>query len=248
MSRCWLHFRFFVRSLPAYSCRDGYLSHSKCKFNYQTFYHYMYQTKIAMHACPMLSLAHGWRRLFTIGNKCFRFVHSCWALIFSFCEIQLRVDIYAHQMAWPSVPLVIHFSIHTDGEYVITDGEFNSLSVRTDSIYLPMVNCFTIRTDGTDGQCFWRVILASGDAKWLIRLRALHVHRSWIHFSIQTDGFLQFSIGTDRQYLFTDGTLVIFARGLPLHLAMLNDWFTNGHFMFADREFTSPFVPMVNMS
>jgi hypothetical protein len=42
----------------------------------------------------------------------------------------------------------------TDGLYKFTDGEFISPSVPTDNPYLPMVNCLTIGTDGTDGQCF----------------------------------------------------------------------------------------------
>jgi hypothetical protein len=42
----------------------------------------------------------------------------------------------------------------TDGLYKFTDGEFISPSVPTDNPYLPMMNCLTIGTDGTDGQCF----------------------------------------------------------------------------------------------
>ena len=58
-----------------------------------------------------------------------------------------------------------------------------------------MVNCQTIGTHGTDGQCVLRNNLASPDARWLIRQRTLHVYRSLILFSIRTDG----------EYVFTDG-------------------------------------------
>ena len=50
-----------------------------------------------------------------------------------------------------AIMLTISF---TDGLFKFTDGEFISPSVPTDNLYLPMVNCLTIGTDGTDGQCF----------------------------------------------------------------------------------------------
>ena len=50
-----------------------------------------------------------------------------------------------------AIMLTISF---TDGLFKFTDGKFISPSVPTDNPYLPMVNCLTIGTDGTDGQCF----------------------------------------------------------------------------------------------
>ena len=132
------------------------------------------------------------------------------------------------------------------------DGRFIYLSVRTDNIYLPMVNWLTINTDGTVGQCFgglpyaramlttsfvnglhqftdmvdsflhrtdgqylftdgelayhryrrtrfWRATLClrARNVNYLICQRTFHIYRWWIHFFI----------GTDGEYLFTDGEL-----------------------------------------
>ena len=50
-----------------------------------------------------------------------------------------------------AIMLTISFN---DGLFKFTDGKFISPSVPTDNLYLPMVNCLTIGTDDTDGQCF----------------------------------------------------------------------------------------------
>ena len=71
----------------------------------------------------------------------------------------------------------IHFSIGTDGEYLFTDGELAYHRYR--------------RTG------FWRATLCPGIANYLIPQRTLNICRWWIHISI----------GTDGEYLFTDGEL-----------------------------------------
>ena len=110
----------------------------------------------------------------------------------------------------------------TDGLYKFTDGEFISPSVPMDNLYLPIVNCLTIGTDGTDEQCFPSVPM---DNLYLPMGNCL-------------------TIGTDG----TDGQCF---GGLPYAIAiMLTISFTDGLFKFTDGKFISPSVrrtPMVEI-
>ena len=80
------------------------------------------------------------KRLFTIGNKCFRFVHSFWALIFfvlwnpaeggyirapNGLTIGTAGNSFLHPYWWRICHnrWWIQFSIGTDGQYLFTDGE-----------------------------------------------------------------------------------------------------------------------------
>ena len=90
----------------------------------------------------------------------------------------------------------------TKGFCTFTDRVFISPSVPTDNFDLPMENWFTICTDRTDGQGFWRATLCPcNNANYLIHERILHIYRSLPYA-------LVFSIRTDGQLRFTDGQLV----------------------------------------
>ena len=131
----------------------------------------------------------------------------------------------------------------TDGLFKFTDGEFISPSVPTDNPYLPMVNCLTIGTDGTDGQCF------GGLPKPLSLMLTTSFTDGLYKF---TDGeFISPSVPTDNPYLpmvncltiGSDGTDGQCIGGLPKPLSlMLTTSFTDGLYKFTDREFISPFT------
>ena len=65
-----------------------------------------------------------------------------------------------HRYRWTSFSRLLHSlaitltNPFTERFYRFTDGVFLSPSVPMDNISLPMVNCFTIGTVGTDGQAF----------------------------------------------------------------------------------------------
>jgi hypothetical protein len=107
----------------------------------------------------------------------------------------------------------------TNGLYKFTDGEFISLSVSMDNLYLPMVNWLTIGNDGTDGQCFGGLPYAF----------ALMLNTSF----------------TNGLYKFTDGEFI--SPSIPmdnLYLPMVN-WLTIGngeHSLFTDGIFIFPSV------
>ena len=140
-----------------------------------------------------------------------------------------------------AIMLTISF---TDGLFKFTDGEFISPSVPTDNLYLPMVNCLTIGTDGTDGQCFQGLPYA------IAIMLTISFTDGLFKF---TDGeFISPSVPTDNLYLpmgncltiGTDGTDGQCFRGLPYAIAiMLTISFTDGLFKFTDGEFISPSVP-----
>ena len=135
----------------------------------------------------------------------------------------------------------------TKGFCTFTDRVFISPSVPTDNFDLPMDNWFTIGTDRTDGQGFWRlhyalaIMLTTSFTKGFCTF----TDRVFISPSVPTDNFdlpmdNWFTIGTDR----TNGQGF---WGLPYALAiMLTTSFTKGFCTFTDRVFISPSVPTDN--
>jgi hypothetical protein len=120
---------------------------------------------------------------------------------------------------------------------------FISSSVRTDNIYLPMVNWLTI---GTDGPLF-------GGLPYPFAMLTTSFPNG---LSIFTDGgFISPPVSMENIYLpmvnwltiGTDGTGGQGFRGLPYALAMLTTSFANGLSTFADGGFISPSVRMENI-
>ena len=136
----------------------------------------------------------------------------------------------------------------TDGLYKFTDGKFNSPSVPMDNLYLPMGNCLTIGTDGTDRQCF-------GGLPYAIAIMLTTSFTDGLYKF--TDGkFISPSVPMDNLYLpmgncltiGTDGTDGQCFGGLPYAIAiMLTTSFTDGLYKFTDGKFISPSVPMDNI-
>jgi hypothetical protein len=127
----------------------------------------------------------------------------------------------------------------TDGLFKFTDGEFISPSVPMDNLYLPMVNCLTI---GTDGQCF-------GGLPYAIAIMLTTSFTDGL-FKFTDGEFISPSVPMDNLYLpmvncLTIGTDRQCFGGLPYAIAiMLTTSFTDGLFKFTDGEFISPSVPM----
>jgi hypothetical protein len=132
----------------------------------------------------------------------------------------------------------------TDGLFKFTDGKFISPSVPMDNLYLPMGNCLTIDTDGTDGQCFRGLPYA------IAIMLTISFTDGLFKF---TDGkFISPSVPMDNLYLpmvncltiGTDGTNGQYFVGLPYAIAiMLTISFPDGLFKFTDGKFISPSVP-----
>ncbi|CAB4020871.1 Hypothetical predicted protein, partial [Paramuricea clavata] len=139
----------------------------------------------------------------------------------------------------------------TDGLFKFTDGEFISPSVQMDNLYLPMVICLTIGTDGTDGQCFRGLPYA------IALMLTISFTDGLFKF---TDGkFIYPSVPANSPYLPMVNCLTIGSDGqsfggIPNAIAiMLTTSFTDGHFKFTDGKFMFPsvatdnlYLPMVN--
>ena len=135
----------------------------------------------------------------------------------------------------------------TKGFCTFTDRVFISPSVPTDNFDLPMDNWFTIGTDRTDGQGFWRlpyalaIMLTTSFTKGFCTF----TDRVFISPSVPTDNF---DLPMDNWFtICTDRTHEQGFWGLPYALAiMLTTSFTKGFCTFTDRVFISPSVPTDN--
>ena len=125
----------------------------------------------------------------------------------------------------------IHFSIRTDGQLRFIDEKL------VYHLYRPYR--WTRFLGATLCPC--------NNANYLIHERILHIYRSYIHFSIRTDGQLRFTDGQLVYHLYRPYRWTRFLGGLPYALAiMLTTSFTKGFCTFTDRVFISPSVPMDN--
>ncbi|CAB4031006.1 Hypothetical predicted protein, partial [Paramuricea clavata] len=142
-----------------------------------------------------------------------------------------------------AIAIMLTISV-TNGLLKFTDGKFISPSVPTDNPYLTMVNCFTIGTDGTDGQCF-------GGLPYAIAIMLTISFTDGL-FKFTDGKFISPSVPTDNPYLpmvncFTIGTDGQCFGGLPYAIAiMLTISFTDGLFKFTDGKFISSSVPTDN--
>jgi hypothetical protein len=116
------------------------------------------------------------------------------------------------------------------------------------NLILSIVNCLTIGTDGTDGQCF-------GELPYPIAIMPTTSFTNGLYKFTDRE-LISPSVPVDNLYLpmvnwptiGTDGTNGQCFGGLPYAIAMmLTTSFTNGLYTVTDGEFISRSVPMDNI-